>query len=220
VSAVSLVSNGSFESGFAGWTRVNQLGSDGTFALQTGTVSPVNGFAVPAPPLGTTAAMTDSQGPGTHVLYQDFVVPAAPGNYLLSFALFLNSQNAFFVPSPANLDFSTPALNQQFRADILASGADPFSVAAADVLQNLYQTLPANPTTSGYTTINRDVSAVLNAHLGQTLRLRFAEVDNIAPFNAGIDAVSLDTAAAVPEPSTLFSAVAGMLVLIGIKRRR
>src|SRR3954466_7364699 len=74
------INNGGFESGFSGWTRADQLGSEGQFALQTGTVSPVNAFTVAAPPQGTPAAMTDAFGPGSHVLYQDFLVPSlVPG---------------------------------------------------------------------------------------------------------------------------------------------
>src|SRR5207249_4987568 len=84
-----VINNGGFEAGLASWTRADQLGSVGTFALQTGTTSPVNGTTVPAPPGGTRAAMTDAQGPGSHVLYQDFVVPSfAVGSGPLSFSLF------------------------------------------------------------------------------------------------------------------------------------
>src|SRR5437016_4892918 len=78
------INNGGFESGFAGWTRADQLGSEGTFALQTGTASPVNGTTVPAPPGGSTAAMTDAQGPGSHVLYQSFTVTAPVPQAVLS----------------------------------------------------------------------------------------------------------------------------------------
>jgi len=56
--AAPLLLNGGFESGFAGWIRADQLGSDGTFALQTGTTSPVNGITVPVPSGGVAAAMT------------------------------------------------------------------------------------------------------------------------------------------------------------------
>jgi len=52
------------------------VGSEGSFFSQSGSVSPINGDPVP-PPEGTKAAMTDAQGPGSHVLYQDFV--ATPG---------------------------------------------------------------------------------------------------------------------------------------------
>jgi hypothetical protein len=211
--AAQIIVNGGFESGFANWTRSEQVGSDGTFALQTGTVSPVNGFAVPSPPQGSQAAMTDSQGPGAHVLYQDFLVPNTLGPWTLSFLLFLNNTTgSYFTPSPASLDFSTPTLNQQLRVDVLKATADPFSVAAADVLQNIYQTQPGNPAVSGYNLITADLSALIAANAGQTVRLRFAEVDNVGILNAGVDAVSLADAplSGVPEPSTF---VAGLAVL-------
>ena len=41
------------------------------------------------------------------------------------------------------------ALNQQARVDIMEVGADPFSVAAGDVLQSLLQTNPGDPAISG-----------------------------------------------------------------------
>jgi len=86
--------------------------------------------------------MTDSAGPGSHVLYQDFVVPnSITAGYFITLSLYINNGHgagAFF--APALLDFATPTLNQQARVDIIKTSADPFSVAAADVLQNLYQT--------------------------------------------------------------------------------
>ena len=117
------INNGGFEAGFSSWTRVDQVGSDGSFLLQSGSVSPVNGFSVAPPPQGATAAMTDQQGPGSHVLYQDFLVDAISGPRFLKFSLLLNS-GADFV-TPASLDFATPALNQQARVDILTTSADP-----------------------------------------------------------------------------------------------
>ena len=201
VQAVPILINGGFESGFSGWTRVNQLGSEGTFLLQTGTTSPVNADPVPAPPEGTSAAMTDAFGPGSHVLYQDFLATA--GSASLSFAVFVGNRDTdFFVP-PAlvGLDFSTPALNQQARVDIIRVAADPFSVGAADVLLNLYQTLPGAPLVSGYNTVSLDVTAFLAAHTGESLRIRFAETDNVGPFQFGVDNVRFTAATAVPEPS-------------------
>ena len=190
--------NGGFESGFSGWTRVDQAGSDGTFALQSGTTSPVNGFAVPAPSQGLTAAMSDAVGPGCHVLYQDFVVPTGSGPFRLDFALFVrNAAGAgdFFVPGAVTaLDFAAPALNQQARVDVVTTAADPFSIAPADVLQNLFQTLPGDPLTSGYTLHSIDVTSLFTAHAGETLRLRFAEVDNVSPLELGVDGVALGSA--------------------------
>jgi hypothetical protein len=217
--AGNLITNGGFESGFAGWTIADQVGSDGTFALQSGAASPVNLDPVPPPPGGTTAAMTDALGPGTHVLYQDFVVPTGPlAPAVLSFDLFIgNRADEFFTPDPATLDFSSQ-LNQQARVDILLPGADPFSVDPADVLLNVYQTQPGDPAVSGYTTISMDVSALLLANVGNTLRLRFAEADNVFTFQLGVDNVRLATA--VPEPSTLLGALLGGFATAGILIRR
>jgi hypothetical protein len=213
----ALITNGGFESGFSAWSRVDQVGSDGTFSLQTGTTSPGNFFTVPPPPEGSTAAMTDSFGPGSHVLYQDFVVPLSLPGGVISFSLFINNNNGapgFF--TPAHLDFSTPALNQQARVDIITTSADPFSVATGDVLQNLYQTHIGDPQVSGYQTFVVDISPLLQSHLGQTLRLRFSEVDNVAPFNLGVDSVDINF---VPEPSSWIMA-SGALLALGALRLR
>jgi PEP-CTERM motif-containing protein len=198
--AAPLIINGSFESGFSNWTRVDQVGSDGTFALQTGTTSPVNGTPVPAPPGGTRAAMSDAQGSGTHVLYQDFLVPAGTTGGTLTFDVFVgNRAGTFFAPN--SLDFSTPALNQQARVDITSVAASPFSVAAADVLANVFQTIVGSPAVTGYNTITVNLSALLAANAGNSLRLRFAEVDNVFTFQFGVDRVSLETS--VPEPASM-----------------
>jgi hypothetical protein len=214
--ATSLILNGGFESGFTSWTRADQLGSEGTFALQSGTSSPVGGNPVPPPPQGINAAMTDAFGPGSHVLYQDFVVPAEGA--LLSFTLFIGNRGDRFV-TPASLDFSTPALNQQARVDILRGGTGVFSVAPADILQNLFQTQVGAPLVSGYTPFNFDLTSLFAANVGQTLRLRFAETDNVAPFQFGVDNVSLETVSAVPEPQSIQLFGTGLLVLLAIRRR-
>lgn len=47
------------------------------------------------------------------------------------------------------------------RIDILTTSADPFSVAAGDVLMTLYQTAAGDPLVEGYKTITQDISAFL-----------------------------------------------------------
>lgn len=194
--AQELITNGSFESGFAGWTRVNQLGSDGTFHLQSGATTPINGFSVPTPPHGATAAMTDSVAPGTHVLYQDFVVPASVPAATLRFSLYINNSAGAF-STPSALDWSTPVLNQQARVDIMTIGSDPLSADPSGILQGVFQTTVGSSLVTGYNDFAIDVTSLLASHAGQTLRLRFAEADNVNFFNFGVDAVSLT----VPSPA-------------------
>ena len=212
-----LIFNGGFESGLTSWVRVDQLGSEGTFFLQTGTLSPISGDTVPAPPQGITAAMTDALGPGSHILYQDFVVPNEAA--LLTFSLFIGNRADRFA-TPNTLDFSTPALNQRARVDIVRPGSDAFSIAPADIVLSLYQTQVGNPLVSGYTNFSFDVTPVFSANVGQTLRLRFAETDNVSTFQFGVDNVSLETGAtAVPEPRAMLLLGSGLLALLVIRRR-
>lgn len=213
--AVPSLSNGGFESGLSGWTTADQTGSDGTFYIQSGILSPTSGSDVPAPPQGTSAAMSDAGAPGSHVLYQDFM--ASAGNATLSFQLFIgNRADAFY--TPATLDFSTPELNQQARVDILTTSADPFSVMAADILMTLYQTNIGDALVDGYFTVSQDITALLAAHSGETLRLRFAEVDNVFISQMGVDNVRFESNE-VPEPALSLLLGIALLALVATPAR-
>jgi len=213
------ITNGGFESGMTGWHLADQLGSDGTFLSQSGAASPLNAFTVPTPPEGTHAAMTDSAAGGSHALYQDFTVPAGVTGATLRFSLFLNNGAETYF-NPTTLDWAgtntngTLNLNQQARVDVITTAGDVFSVAAADILMNLFATTSSTPAVMGYTPFELDLTALLQAHAGETLRLRFAEVDNVNFFNLGVDNVSLTI---VPTPP---AGVAALALLGGLARRR
>jgi hypothetical protein len=174
---------------------VDQLGSGGTFNSQTGTTSPVNGLPVQTSALGHARGHDRRARPGAHVLYQDITIPAVVPGAVIGFSYFVNNTATAFT-TPATLDFSTPALNQQARVDLMSTAADPFSVAPADIFQNLFQTAVGSALVTGYNAFSIDVTAAFAAHAGQTIRLRFAETDNVNIFNFGVDGVTAN----VPAP--------------------
>jgi len=204
---VELLQNGSFEQNgglgsnqFTGWTVVNLLdpaGSPGSgdWFVQTGGNSPQNSFPVDPPTLGNSAAMTDQSGPGGHALYQDLTIPPGTTTASLNCDVFINNQATGFFVLP-NLDFSASP-NQHARVDIMDPAA-PVDDVGAGVLQNIFVNSPTDPTFQPYTTLSADLSAFA----GQTVRLRFAEVDNQSFFNMGVDNCSLmavTTAPLIPQ---------------------
>lgn len=217
--APAAIINGGFEPNLASWVVANQLGSDGSFLSQTGTASPVNANTVAAPPEGTHAAMSDGAGPGSHILYQDLLIPLNTGAASITFSYYLRNGAPAYA-NPGNLDFSGAAQNQQARVDLITTSADPFSTAPADVLANLFQTTAATPlATNGYLTLTVNISAVAASRSGQTIRLRFAEVDNVFPLNFGVDNVSLVTIP-TPEPATWFLGVTALFGFTLLRARR
>ena len=149
----SIIVNGGFETGFASWVRADQLGSDGTFFLQSGLASLLNGDPVPARYVQDYRG-DERQGrprrprpvPG---LRRD---ARQPDLELRS----LRRQPRRSLRHAASLDFALTnpngalTLNQQVRVDLLRTGADPFSVAAADVLLSLYASQVGDSLVSSY----------------------------------------------------------------------
>lgn len=183
------VVNGGFERNggvgsnvFAGWTVFDRPEDSGSWFVQTGSASPLNGFVAFTPPAGQFAAMTDQSGPGTHILYQDVKVPG--GQSTLSFRVSLFNQVAvYFAPNTLSAD-KVP--NQQFRVDIMAPLARIDGLGQG-VLQQVFRTNPGDPPLQGY----RTISTSLTHFAGRTVRLRFAEVDNQGNFQVGIDQVRI-----------------------------
>jgi len=207
LAGTELITNGSFEmNGGLGtnqlnnWTVVNLMdvsgapGSGDWFA-QSGSVSPQNSFAVDPPTDLNVAAMTDQGGPGAHLLYQDITIPSGASSVSLNCDIFISNRATTFFVLP-NLDFSGSP-NQHARVDIMDPAAPPEDVGAG-VLQNLFINAPGDPVFQPYMMLSADLSA----YAGQTIRLRFAEVDNQTNFNMGVDNCSLmavTTAPLIPQ---------------------
>jgi hypothetical protein len=182
--------NGSFELNdglgsnvFTGWTVVDLAGSSGSWFVQSGNASPLTGFVVQPPTDGSFAAMTDQFNPGSHILYQDVLVPSHGPAYL-GFDLFLhNLAGAFATPNTLSPE-EFP--NQQFRADILNPNASVDDVGAG-VLLPVYRTEVGDSALSSY----RTITVSLQQFRGQVVRIRFAEVDNQGFFQVGLDRVTV-----------------------------
>lgn len=183
------VRNGSFESGFNGWTVAN--GGSGSWFTYAGPVTPLTGQPIPAPPHKTFAAVTDQTGRGRHALITKIKVPER--HPVLRFVIFYENASGVFA-SPPNLDH-TGAPNQQYRIDILKHSATPFSLDPADVLMNVFRTQPGDPASLAPTKIRKN----LRRFAGRTVLLRFAEVDNLFFFFAGVDRVSVKGKPSKPD---------------------
>jgi hypothetical protein len=195
--AIELIVNGGFESGSplpSGWTTV-EAGQGRWFQLGGPGTGPLSGMPFPAPAQGSLQMMTDMTGGGRHILYQDVTIPPLATASLNLVLWYTNYAN--FVSQP-HLDYTTFIPNQQFRIDIMNPAAAIDDVGAG-VFLNVFATGPASPSAIGYTPISAD----LNAFQGQTIRLRFVEVDNQHYLNVGVDAVSIQAEPLVPtRPAT------------------
>ena len=186
----AIVTNGDFETGsLSGWQTQNT--GSGWFAY-SGTASPTNARPIAAPPQGSFAAVTDQSSQGTRILYQD--VALEPGQtHTLSLYVYYKSNSAIAHPATDSLDYFVVP-NQQYRIDVMKPSAPLTSINPADILLPIFRTATGDPTTLAPTMMTAD----LTPFAGQTVRLRFAEVDGAGFFNASTDAVSI--ASTPPRP--------------------
>jgi D-alanyl-D-alanine carboxypeptidase len=140
-------------------------------------------FAVPDPPQGRFAAVTDMNGPGTCILYRDLRLH---GRFTLHLTVFYTGTAP--LSSPNSLAHDAPQANEQFRIDLLGPSAPIDSVAKGDVLVNVFHTAPGDPDRRQ----PADVSVDLSAWAGQTVRLRLASTDNQGPLRVGVDNIRLE----------------------------
>ena len=181
-----------FESGTLGSWKVERSGAGGWFVYTNGKTPPNPSesdpnipFAVPDPPQGKFAAVSDMNGPGRRILYRDVKLD---GPYTLRLTVFY--VNGGPLSSPNSLDYESGE-NQQYRIDIVAPSAPVDSLADPHVLANVFRTSPGDAD-------RREPSAVtmdLSKWEGQTVRLRLASVDNGGPLRAGVDDIRLEPSA-------------------------
>ena len=179
-----------FESGaLTGWRAVGG-GSGGWFIYTEGGKAPAPAqsdpgvpFDLPDPPQGKFAAVSDSNGPGTRILYRDVKLD---GRFRLHLIVFYAGVGGF--RSPQTLAYDEPGANQQFRIDLVAPSAPIDSVAHGDVLVNIFKTAPGDPDRREPRAVGVDVSR----WAGQTVRVRLAATDNGGPLRAGVDDIRFE----------------------------
>jgi CubicO group peptidase (beta-lactamase class C family) len=179
-----------FESGaLTGWKAVG-AGSGGWFVYTDGSKSPDPSqsdpnvpFDVPNPPQGRFAVVTDTNGPGTRILYRDVKLD---GRFRLHLSVFYAGVGA--MSSPRSLAYDEPGANEQFRVDLVAPSAPIDSVARGDVLANVFATSAGDPDRREPSAVSVDVSR----WAGRTVRLRLAAADNGGPLRAGVDDIRFE----------------------------
>jgi adhesin HecA-like repeat protein len=186
------VVNGDFETGnLSGWTQVN----DPTGAEQSGewtAYSSPSPFTPPLspPPGGTYAATTFQEFVGTHILYQDVALEPYYSHQLSLLAYYWSSA-PLVTPEPNTLssggEIGGPPTNQQYRIDVIRPTAPIDSVNPTDILATVFATKTGDPEELAPTTFTAD----LTPFAGQTVRLRFAEVDNEGGFLAATDSIGI-----------------------------
>jgi hypothetical protein len=183
--------NWNFEAGTLQAWHTRSHGSGAWYVYSHGTVPPNPAetdpevpFAVPAPPQGRFAAVTDMTAPGARIIYRDVRLD---GRSNLKFSLFYTSAGP--LASPDSLAFDGCEPNQQFRVDIMKANAPVSSTAAKDILATVFRTATGDPQTIAPRTVQFDLSQ----YAGERVRLRFAQVDNGGPMRAGIDDIRLES---------------------------
>jgi hypothetical protein len=208
---IQLLTNGGFETGdFTGWNTGTEAGSNGSLSVQSGTTGPNSGLSNVGPASGSFFALTDQGGPGAYALAQSFTVDANATDVVLSFDLFANDYAG--VVDPGTLDY-TSGPRQFATADLLVNGANIFSTAGADVIQNFYSGADGGANPNPYTHYSFDITGLVAP--GGTYQIRFGEADNQLFFNMGVDNVSVEETT-TPEPASfllLGSALAGVALL-------
>jgi D-alanyl-D-alanine carboxypeptidase len=179
-----------FESGaLTGWKAVGG-GSGGWFIYTNGSKAPDPArsdpnvpFVLPDPPEGRFAAVSDTNGPGTRILYRDVRLDGRLRLHLIAFYAGVGGFS-----SPKTLAYDEPRANQQFRIDLVAPSAPIDSVARGDILANVFKTQAGDPDARGPTAVSVDLSR----WAGQTARLRLAVTDNAGPLRAGVDDIRFE----------------------------
>jgi len=177
--AAPVVTNGGFESRMSGWSR-DSAGS-GRWKSYTGAPALCSGPFFP-PVAGTRAAATDALAPGSHILHQEIWVPD-DARRLKMWVYYVSTAP---ITTANTLDHTGPPV-LQYRVDILKPTARVDTMNAGKILGTPFANVNGDPMVVGPIPISFNLRPLR----GEDVRLRFAEVSNLACFNAAVDGVKV-----------------------------
>jgi hypothetical protein len=192
VASAATVHNGSFENGFDGWNRDSLGGGSWAAKINPGSEAQMT----QAPPKGKKAAYASQGEPSSNVLYQDVDLRANRDHKLIVWVAYKCKADDFVTPDSLEIGplgspkrGGEPVPNEQFRIDVMDPEAPVRSVESDDVLESVFRTEVGDPLRRRWFKVH----ANLSSFAGETVRLRFAEVDNVDYFTVGVDGVKVKT---------------------------
>jgi hypothetical protein len=187
--SAATVRNGSFEDGFDHWTRDSIGGGSWATKVRRSSDAQIK----QAPPEGKKAAYASQHDPSSNILYQDVDLKPNRKSRLTVWVAYKCKALDFATPDsldPGSSDFKRgDDGNEQFRIDVMDPEAPIRSVDAADVLKPVFRTEVGDPRHHRWFKVH----ANLSSFDGDTVRLRFAEVDNLGFLTVGVDGVKVTT---------------------------
>jgi hypothetical protein len=201
---VQLIGDGGFETpGLpAPWVVTSSAGSGGSWFQDTQDYTPLTGNPTVGPDSGTGYAVTDQFGPGTNALSQDYTVPVGTTSLTLTFDMIIN-------------DWAPSTGSESMSVLILGAGGDP--VTGTGTLLFSGDTLVTGGEPNPYVAYDYSITGYAP---GSTYILGFRESDTMYNMNVGLDNVSLDAAAVVPEPSSVALLLGALAAIAAVGRRR
>lgn len=168
------LTNSGFESGFSGWSTSTSGG--GSWEINSGEETEFG--ASLAPWQGAHSALFDQDNPSGGLLYQPFVVPD-DGIVTLAYAYENEAGTWVIGGDPWAIDGPE---NQWLSIDVLDGSASADSFDPADIVETVVRP-DTGSGTDGWVPVTLDLSA----NAGETLILRVATVNTLAPMPVWID---------------------------------
>lgn len=185
---IELISNGNFSSAFTGWTLANNpdptncQGCDNTITFSNN---------------GGVVNNGGSSGPSARVLIQTITIPALVESAAFTLDFFQENSSPL---DPENVttiekdpfDQSGDGIEQNaFRIDLISAAGDQFTSPILFELFAPVNAIGAQNNLSPIAVSSAALSAFLQAHEGEQLRLRIGQVESTFPWQLRVDNVSL-----------------------------